>query len=64
MNLRFITVKRFSELSGYSKDAVYKKISDGTWVEGLLYKRSPDRRILIDTVEYEKWVQGQTRLRV
>lgn len=58
MTPRFVTVKRFSELTGYSAKAIYHKVEDGTWVEDRQFRRAPDGRILIDTEGYEAWVRG------
>jgi hypothetical protein len=55
--LRFVTIKKFSELSGYSERAIRCKIDLGVWLEGVQYKRAPDNRILIDMEGYQKWVE-------
>lgn len=62
--MRFVSVKRFSELTGYSPKAVYHKIEGGVWIESLQYRRAPDGRILIDVEGYERWVEGDDRVRV
>lgn len=54
-NCRLVRVKRFSELSGYSDKAVYRKIEDGIWLEGREYWRAPDRSILMDLEGFERW---------
>ena len=56
---RFVRVKRFSELTGYTESAVRSKISDGVWGEGIHYKRAPDSCILMDLDAYEAWVDGK-----
>ena len=56
--LRFVTIDKFSNLSGYSPDAVRSKIKRGDWLEGQVFIKAPDGRILISTEGYEKWVQG------
>ena len=56
--LRFVTIDRFSYLSGYSPDAVRSKIKRGDWLEGQVFIKAPDGRILISTEGYERWVQG------
>lgn len=57
--LRYITINKFSEITGYTKAAIHKKISDGVWIEGRIFHRAPDKRIMIDTVAFEKWVVGK-----
>mgnify|MGYP000405549958 CR=1 FL=1 len=56
---RYVMIKRFSEMTGYSDHAVRMKISEGVWVEGIHYKRAPDRHVFIDMEGFEKWVEGQ-----
>lgn len=56
---RYIRVKRFSELTGWSTQAVYCKISEGVWLEGKEYRRSPDGNTLIDLEGYNRWVRGE-----
>lgn len=56
--MRYVTVKRFSELSGYTEAAVRAKIRDGVWLEGGVWKRAPDGRILIDVKSYTAWVES------
>jgi len=57
---RFVTVNKFSELTGYTDGAVRGKISGGTWIEGVEYNRAPDGGILINMEAYDTWVQGQS----
>lgn len=59
MSARYLTIPKFSELSGYSAKAIEVKIARGVWLENRQYRRAPDGRVLIDTIGYEKWVEGQ-----
>lgn len=59
MSARYLTISKFAEESGYSAKAIEVKIARGVWLEGRQFRRAPDGRILIDTVGYEKWVEGQ-----
>jgi hypothetical protein len=54
--VRFVTVDKMAEQTGYTRNAIYKKCNDGIWPQGTVWHRAPDGRILIDTEEYEKWV--------
>lgn len=54
--LSFVTIRRFSELSGYSEGAIRTKISRGIWLEDCVWARAPDGRQLISIQGYEKWV--------
>jgi hypothetical protein len=55
-HLRYVTILRFCELSGYTKEAVKSKRRDGVWLEGCVWIKAPDGRILIDLEGYEAWV--------
>lgn len=58
--LRHVTIERFAELSGYTPDAVRSKIKRGDWLEGTVWTKAPDGRILIDLEGYERWATGET----
>lgn len=53
---RYVTIGKFSEISGYSKRAIESKINKGIWAAGIHYRRAPDNRILVDVEMYEQWV--------
>ena len=57
--LRWVTIKKFCVESGYTLDAVRSKIKRGDWLEGQVWIKAPDGRILIDTQGYEKWVTSR-----
>jgi hypothetical protein len=54
--LKWVTIKKFSEHSGYTASAVYSKIQRGDWLEGEVFIYAPDGRVLISTEGFEKWV--------
>lgn len=54
--MNWVTIKKFSELCGYSQDAIRAKIKKGQWLIDSHYKRAPDGRILIGIKEVEKWI--------
>lgn len=58
--LRYVTIERFSQASGYTPDAVRAKIKNGVWLENLVWRKAPDGRVLISPEGYEKWVEGET----
>lgn len=62
MALRHVTIKKFASESGYSEDAVRSKIDKGVWLEGFVWIKAPDGRILIDLEGYEKWATGEMSL--
>jgi hypothetical protein len=54
--VHFLTIRKFSELSGYTPDAVRSKVKRGDWLEGRVFVKAPDGRVLISTEGYEEWV--------
>lgn len=58
-NTRFVTIKRASELTGYTEKAIRRKMEEGVWREGQLWVRAPDSRIHIDMEAYGRWVRGE-----
>lgn len=56
--LRYVTIKKFAELSGYTEDAIRSKIQRGDWLEGAVFIKAPDGRNLIDLEGFEKWATG------
>ncbi|GGX55488.1 hypothetical protein GCM10007392_23970 [Saccharospirillum salsuginis] len=53
---RYVTIKRYSELSGYSEEAIRQKIKKGIWRLSKHVHRAPDGRLLINVEEVEKWI--------
>jgi hypothetical protein len=46
-------------LTGYTVKAIERKIERGDWVEGKVWRRAPDGRIVIDMTGYHQWVEGR-----
>ena len=59
MTARYVTVKKYVELSGYTEDAIRNKTAKGIWIEGQQWRKAPDGGVMIDTIGVEKWVEGQ-----
>ncbi len=57
--INWLTIKRFSELTGYSEKAVRAKIDEGVWLKNHVWCKAPDGRILVSIRGYETWVEGQ-----
>jgi len=53
--VRFVTVRRASQLTGYSEDAIRCKINTGIWRENEVWKWGPDGVQLVDLEGYDKW---------
>lgn len=56
--MNWVTVKKFSELTGYSQKAIYIKKDRGIWKQDIHWVKSPDGRILLNTTEIVKWMEG------
>lgn len=56
VQLRWMLIPVFCELTGYSDKAVRRKIQDGKWIEGKEYRRAPDGHITMDIQAYYRWV--------
>lgn len=56
--MTYIRIRKFSELSGYSENAVRCKIKKGVWIQDKHWIKAPDGFILLNTHEIIKWFQG------
>jgi hypothetical protein len=54
---RYVTIALASQITGFTENAIRRKIQDGVWIEGRHWKRAPDGRIVIDMEGYAKWVE-------
>jgi hypothetical protein len=55
---RYVLLPLANIITGYSVKAMERKIERGDWVEGKVWRRAPDGRILVDLVGYQKWVEN------
>jgi hypothetical protein len=60
--LRHVTIPKAAAETGYTEDAIRSKIKRGEWLEGVVWIKAPDGRILIDLEGYEKWATGEVSL--
>lgn len=60
--LRHVTIPKAAAETGYTEDAIRSKIKRGEWLEGVVWIKAPDGRILIDLEGYEKWATGEASL--
>lgn len=56
-----VLIKVYAEKTGYTEKAIRDKINTGVWLEGVHYYRSPDRHIVINIPEVEKWQRNERR---
>lgn len=57
MNCKYVTISKFSELTGYTEQAVRNKMNNGVWLEGIHYQRPSDKKPLMDMEAYYTWVE-------
>jgi hypothetical protein len=55
--INWVTVAKFAAESGYSEQAIRKKVNDRKWPDAVWHK-APDGHILINIAEYERWVES------
>ena len=56
--MRWVLVKKFAEMSGYSEEAVRQKIKKSVWLWGVHYRKAPDGRLVVNIEEVEKWLES------
>src|ERR1700687_5725975 len=56
--IRYQTISKFSIESGYTEWAIRGKIRDGVWLEGRVWVKAPDGRILISIEGYNLWAEA------
>jgi hypothetical protein len=54
-NVDWVTRERLSELTRYSIAGIDRKRQSGVWLEGEIWKRAPDNRILYSIKGYNEW---------
>jgi hypothetical protein len=57
--MKWVTIKKAAELSGYSETAIRRKREEGVWLQGDIWIKTPDGRILISIEGIEGWAEGQ-----
>ncbi|MDX8401873.1 MAG: hypothetical protein R8K47_04510 [Mariprofundaceae bacterium] len=55
---KWILLKKFCEMTGYTKHAFHAKKQRGVWLEGLHWKYGPDGHIFINWREVDRWVEA------
>lgn len=58
IRLEWVLLPLFCMCTGYSIKAVRRKIEEGKWIEGRMYRRAPDGHININLQEYYRWVDA------
>ncbi|MFT3815471.1 MAG: excisionase [Acidovorax sp.] len=53
---RFVTIRVYSAISGFTEKAIRRKIEDGVWIEKREWIRAPDGHIFIDREGVQRWL--------
>jgi hypothetical protein len=56
---RYVLLNVAAQMTGYTVKAMERKIERGDWIEGKVWLRAPDGRILIDLLGFQKWVENR-----
>lgn len=56
--MKWITINKLSELTGYSENAIRAKIKKGVWLMEQHWRKAPDGRILFNHEAIDAWVEG------
>ena len=57
--MKWVVIKKLSELTGYTENAIRAKIKKGIWLCDKHWRKAPDGRILFNLREIESWVEGK-----
>jgi hypothetical protein len=55
---RYVLLHIAAQMTGYTVKAMERKIERGDWIEGKVWLRAPDGRILIDMLGFQRWVEN------
>jgi hypothetical protein len=56
--IRFVTINKFCELTGYTRRAVEGKRQSGVWPEGGVIVKALDGHILVDIEAFNRWAES------
>lgn len=55
--MRFITLKKFCEMTGFAPKTIYNWISAGKWSLGSEYLKPSHKCVVVDLEGYSRWIQ-------
>lgn len=58
MSSKWVRLKKFLEDTGETKDSVRNKIRNGSWVEGVIWKKAEDGKLRICPAEVDRWIEN------
>lgn len=59
--MKWITLKRFCEISGYTAKAIYNKKDRGIWLKNIHWRIAPDKKIFINPQAIDSWICGEEK---
>ena len=62
IDLKFLSKKRFSVLTGITEKAIDGKIARGVWRFGIEYTLDPDGKVQISIEGFNQWVSTSSRV--
>jgi len=54
-----VLIKKVVEATGYTEQAIRAKIKRGVWLEGKIWNKAPDNRIVFYLEEIQSWMSGK-----
>lgn len=56
--MTWVLIKILVQQTGYSEDAIRAKIKKGVWLQGDLWRKAPDGRIVFHLPKVQSWMSG------
>lgn len=56
--MELVTIKKFSEITGYSEEAIRQKLKKGIWRFREHAYKGPDGRIMINVNSIYEWIKS------
>lgn len=58
---KWVTVKKYCEVTGDSPKAIYARRSKGIWIDGKHAKKVPGLGVVINVEEINRWIESSCR---
>lgn len=55
----YVRISLAAVITGYTEKAIRRKIADGVWREGAVWRKAPDGSILISIKGYTAWAETE-----
>lgn len=59
--MKWVTLKKYCEISGDTVDAVKQRRKKGEWAEGKHSKLGPNGRIWVNLEQVDRWIENYRR---